>query len=336
MEGVERVTRMVAIVITLRWSRSLYRNIYFAALVGATAGLCAWGASSLLLVALGVTAGLWVPDTVAISVFSVFTAMTIFIYADAAVCRRWRSIGLGLCLGMLAALVATTIVTLVRLRIQDGAPTLFRLLAWAVAGSASGAAVGLRWARSNRVRILHTYIGGLAGGLAGGLVFVLLGPHVPELSQACGFMLMGAGTGCGALLAPFSIRQGALEFISSGDARAQSKLGRSGNRWMLEHDERYLLGNLSNTDGPSVQNNGVDIFIPDASLAAQHAVLFSREGRYFVARHPDAGGAAGIAKYVLRVRNKTVVASDELHDLDDILVGKTSLRFSARKPHIDA
>jgi pSer/pThr/pTyr-binding forkhead associated (FHA) protein len=129
------------------------------------------------------------------------------------------------------------------------------------------------------------------------------------------------------------MRDGAVQFISSGDARAQSKLGRTGKQWPLELGESYVLGNVATSDTGSRFQQGVDIFVPDSFLSSRHAVLFSKEGRYFIARHPDAGGAAGIAKFILRVRGKTVTTSQELHESDDILVGRTALRFSSKKLH---
>jgi pSer/pThr/pTyr-binding forkhead associated (FHA) protein len=75
----------------------------------------------------------------------------------------------------------------------------------------------------------------------------------------------------------------------------------------------------------------VEIFIPDAAIAARHATLFARERRFYVARHPDVGGEAGMARYVLRVRGRTVTTTQELRDSDDILVGRTALKFVTKK-----
>jgi hypothetical protein len=146
-------------------------------------------------------------------------------------------------------------------------------------------------------------------------------------------MLMGAGTGFGATLSPMLLRDGAVQFISSGDARAQSKFGRQSKQWAMELGESYVLGNVVTADTGSRFQQGVDIFIPDSFLSPRHAVLFSKDGRYFIARHPDAGGPAGIAKFVLRVCGKTVTTSQELHESDDILVGRTALRFTSKKIH---
>ena len=61
---------------------SLYKNLYFATLVGALAGLTAWGASSLLLIGFGVQRRLWIPDATMACVLGVLLAWSILIYAD--------------------------------------------------------------------------------------------------------------------------------------------------------------------------------------------------------------------------------------------------------------
>lgn len=314
---------------------SLYKNIYFAALTGALAGILTWGVSSLVLIALDVKQGLWIPDATAVSLLGFLLAVFVFRYMDHAAGKsmRWETLGWGLLYGVGSAIVAVLVISLLQTHIQMESPTLFRLVAWALAGSLIAMGIGLRWVKSNRARVLHTYAGGLAGGLLGGLIFTFLGPHSAELSQAFGLMLTGAGTGFGAALSPMLMRDGAVQFISSGDARAQSKLGRTGKQWQLEPGESYVLGNIATSDTGSKFQQGVDIFIPDSFLSPRHAVLFSKEGRYFIARHPDAGGPAGIAKFILRVRGKTVTTSQELHEADDVLVGRTALRFSSKKLH---
>lgn len=313
---------------------NLYRNIYFASLAGASAGLIAWSISSLILIGLGVRRGLWIPDATVVCILGVLLAASIFAYMDVTAGKRvrWASLGFGLLFGLGSAICAGLLIELLQQRIQVESPVLFRIAAWALAGSLIGMGIGLRWVRSNRIRLLHTYAGGLAGGLAGGMIFTFLGPHSPELCQVCGLMVTGAGTGFGAALSPALARDGAVQFISSGDARAQSKFGRSAKQWVLEMGESYVLGNIAAPDSASKFQQGVDIFIPDSHLSPRHAVLFSRDGRYFIARHPDAGGAAGIPKFVLRVRGKTVTTAQELRASDDILVGRTALRFTSKKP----
>ena len=313
----------------------LYRNLYFAALTGGVAGLAAWALSSLILVGVGPQQILWLSDGVVACVLGALLASALFLLVDRTSGRRmrWASLSWGLLLGLGSALIATALIYLLEAHIQNGSPTLYRLVVWALAGSMIALGIGLRWVRTNRVRVLHTYAGGLMGGLAGGLAFTFVGPHSPEVCQAFGLMLTGAGTGFGAALSPMLLRDGAVQFISSGDARAQSKFGRTSKQWALELGESYVLGNVVTTDTGSRFQQGVDIFLPDSLLSPRHAVLFSKDGRYFIARHPDAGGAVGIAKFVLRVRGKTVTTSQELHESDDILVGRTALRFTSKRLH---
>ena len=310
----------------------LYRNLYFSALTGGLAGLFAWGLGGLVFVGLGVQPGLWSSDAILSCLLGTVLACSLFVWMNHAAGKRmgWESIGWGLLLGGGSAAVAAVGIWLLQTHIQMESPVLFRLVVWALAGSLIALGIGLRWVKTNRVRVLHTYAGGLVGGLAGGLVFTFLGPHSPELCQAFGLMLTGAGTGFGATLSPMLLRDGAVQFISSGDARAQSKYGRASKQWSLELGESYVLGNIVTADTGSRFQQGVDIFVPDSFLSPRHAVLFSKDGRYFIARHPDAGGPAGIAKFVLRVCGKTVTTSQELHESDDILVGRTALRFTSK------
>ncbi|MGD0942264.1 MAG: FHA domain-containing protein [Terracidiphilus sp.] len=312
---------------------NVYRNLYFAALTGGVAGLFAWGISSLIFAGLEPQLGLWVSDAVVVSLLGSLLAIFLFLLMDRVAGRamRWVNLLWGLLLGGGFAILATLCIELLRTHVQMESPALFRMAAWALAGSFIALGTGLRWVKSNRVRVLHTYAGGLVGGLAGGLIFTFIGPHSPEICQAFGLMLVGAGTGFGAELSPMLVRDGVIQFISSGDARAQSKFGRTKKEWPLNLGESYVLCNIATADTGSKFQQGGDIFIPDALLSPRHAVLFSRDGRYFIARHPDAGGPAGIAKYVLRVRGKTVTTSQELHESDDILVGRTALRFASKK-----
>jgi hypothetical protein len=313
----------------------LYRNLYFAVLTGGLAGLLTWGIGNLIFAGLGPSQVAWLPDAVMSCLLGSLLASFLFVSMDHIAGRRmrWESIGWGLLLGLGSAAVAILFIWQLQTHIQTESPTLFRLVVWTLAGSLLGLGIGLRWVKTNRMRVLHTYAGGLVGGLLGGLIFTFLGPHSPELCQAFGLMLTGAGTGFGATLSPMLLRDGSIQFISSGDARAQSKFGRTGKQWALELGESYVLGNIVTADTGSKFQQGVDIFVPDSFLSPRHAVLFSKDGRYYIARHPDAGGPAGIAKFVLRVRGKTVTTSQELRESDDVLVGRTALRFTSKKLH---
>ena len=312
---------------------SLHRAIYFASLVGALGGLLAWVLGASASVAMATTRAGWVADSIFLVALCLAVAPLLLGYFDRLQTGRvhGRLIWLGLGIGCGAALLAVLLDIVLRRGVVDSAAPLYRVGVWALAASLLGAGVGARWVKSNRARMLHTYAGGLIGGLLGGLLFTFLGTHIPEISQAFALMLVGAGTSFGAAISPVFLRDGLVQFISSGDGRAHAKYSKIKKQWELDHGESYVLGSQPTTQTGTRYEPGASIFIPDAALAPRHAVLFAKDGRFFIARHPDTGGAAGIAKWVLRVRGKTVTTSLELQELDDLLVGKTALRFSARK-----
>ncbi len=118
--------------------------------------------------------------------------------------------------------------------------------------------------------------------------------------------------------------------MSSGDARAQSKFGRAHKEWEIQQGDSYVIGSQSQDLSKSRYRPEIDIFIPDAGIAARHAILLGKAGRFYLARHPNSADQASMARYQLRVRGKTVVSSQELRDSDDILVGP--YRFEVRQP----
>ncbi|HMF65594.1 MAG TPA: FHA domain-containing protein [Edaphobacter sp.] len=312
---------------------NVYRGLYFSTLVGAIGGLLAWASCLLTSIPLADFSSRWLPDTLALLFFGLFLGVLLFTHFDRAITGKTRpgSIGWGMLFGLLSAIVASFIILALQRTIAVRSPILFRLAAWAIGISVVSLGLGLRWVRSNRARVIHTYAGGLLGGLLGGFVYVLFSPHLSAGTEMCGLLVAGAGTGFGAGIAPILVRDGLMRFISSGDARAQSKLGKARKEWDLEPEESYILGSMITAQGGVRFQQGADICIPDASIAPRHAVLFSREGRFYIARHPDAAGPEGIAKFVLRIKGKTVVTSQELHPADDVLVGRTALRFECRK-----
>lgn len=313
---------------------NVYRGLYFSTLVGMTGGLVAALLGLLAAVPLADSAKNYLPDALNLVFFGVLVSVLLFLYFDRVLTGKMRgsTLGWGVLLGGVAGLIASLLAEGLRTGIAANSPVLYRMAVWCLCCSLIGLGVGVRWVKTNRARLLHTYAGGLAGGLLGGGTFVLFAPHVSAGSSIAGLMLAGAGTGFGAGIAPVLVRDGLLRFISSGDARAQNKLGKNRKVWDLEGDESYILGSASTPpQGGTRFQQGADISIPDSSIAPRHAVVFSKEGRYYIARHPDAGGPEGIAKFVLRIKGKTVVSSQELHPADDVLVGRTALRFESRK-----
>ncbi len=312
---------------------SLYRGLWFGTVSGMAGGLLASLLSALIQIPLSSERSHLLPDTITFLLFGMTVSVLVYLHFDKVLLGRMRgsSVGWGLLYGGVAALVAAGLNYLLSAGIASGAPSLYRIAAWSLCFSVVALGLGLRWVRTNVARVFHTYAGGLLGGLLGGIVFVLFTPHLPAGVGMCGMMLAGAGMGFGAGIAPVLVRDGQLRFVSSGDARAQNKLGKNKTLWDLDVEESYTLGSAQTAQGGSKFQQGADICIPDSSIAPRHAVVFSKEGRYFIARHPDAGGPEGIAKYVLRVKGKTVVSSQELAPNDDVLIGRTALRFDSRK-----
>lgn len=312
---------------------TMYRGLYLATIAGAFGGLLA----ALLAMLVGIPAAdssiSTLSDTIHLIAFGVCTAIVLFLFFDRLLLGKiaGASIGWGLLCGGISGIVAAAVSMGLRSAMAMQRPTLYRLAVWVICFSLIGLGIGLRWFKSNRARALHTYAGALVGSLLGGLVFTFFSPHVPAGMSLAGLILAGAGTGFGTGIAPVLVQDGLIRFISSGDARAQNKLGQNHTLWDLEIDGSYVLGSAPTSTGGARFQQGADIYIPDASMAPRHAVVFSRDGRFFIARHPEASGPEGIAKYVLRIQGKTVVSSQELHPHDDVLIGRTALRFESRK-----
>jgi MFS family permease len=234
---------------------------------------------------------------------------------------------IGLAAGVLSGLAMLPISS----NLGGSQPFLARLLSWMLAGGLIGLGLGLRWVTANKMRVVHACVGGLIGGAVGGALFHALGSRVPDLTQALGFVLVGVGICFGVTLAPILLRDGILKFISSGDGRAQSKFGRSGKEWEVAQGDSYLIGSESIDLSRTRYAVGVPVFIPDAAIAPRHALVFGQEGRFYIVRHKDVNNQAGMARYVLRVRGKTVTTSQALNDGDDILVGRTAIKFVSKR-----
>jgi len=301
-------------------------------LLGGTAGLLSWALSAAIAAMWPPTALTWVSDLVASTIFGLLVGILVVAFGDRLQSER-SSVTWVVVVGLVTA-AAGFGAGLLQIPIADNlaaaTPFAARVVAWLVTGSLIGLALGLPWVGTNRLRVPYALTGGLLGGTLGGLLFAGLGSRVPDLVQAFAFMLMGAAVCFGIALAPVVMRYGALLFVSSGDARAQSKLGRSKREWEVKQGHSYVLGNQGEDTRRGLGARQDEIFIPDAAMAPQHAVVFGRHGRFYIARHPEAADQAGLARYVLRVRGRTIVRSIELRDADDILLGRTALRFASR------
>jgi len=311
---------------------SLYQTLYFMSLVGGMAGLFSWVLTALVSTVL-VNQAVWVSDVVSAAILGAFIGGLTVAFSDHwsgnRVLPRW--VVSGVLIGMAAGVAAGLVQIPITNNLSEQAPVLTRLIAWMLAGSFIGFGLGLRWVGVNRARVAHAIAGGLTGGALGGLIFAALAASVPELSQALGFVFVGVGICFGVTMAPILLRDGVLEFVSSGDPRAQSKFGRAHKEWEIQQGDSYVIGNQSPDLARSRYSPEVDIFIPDAGIAGRHAILLGKAGRFYLARHPSAADQASMARFQLRVRGKTVVTSQELRDSDDILVGRTALKFVTRR-----
>jgi hypothetical protein len=302
-------------------------------LIGGVAGLLSWAVTALLAALLPAERFTSLSDLIAVVLLGGFIGGLTVAFSDRwsgnRVLPRWVVSGVGI--GIAAGLCSWLLQIPVADKLGPQAPFLARLIAWMLAGSLIGLGLGLRWAAVNRARIIHACAGGLAGGTIGGLIFLTLGSRVPDLSQALGFMFIGVGICFGVTLAPILLRDGVLEFISSGDPRAQGKFGLTHKQWELQQGDSYLIGSQSVDMSRTVYRPEVHVFIPDATVAPRHAILFGKQGRFFLARHPEISNQSGLARFVTRVRGRTVTVTQELHDRDDILLGRTALRFTMRR-----
>jgi hypothetical protein len=312
---------------------SLYQTLYFMSLVGGMSGLFSWAIVRLIEAFLTSQQGDWVSDLIAASVLGAFIGGLTVAFSDRysgnRVTPRWVVSGsfIGLVAGAIAGLIQIPITH----RLAGSAPLATRLIAWMIAGSFIGLGLGLRWVHVNKMRAAHAYVGGLIGGLLGGIIFAEVGSTIPDFSQALGYVVVGVGICFGVTLAPILLRDGVLQFISSGDPTAQMKFGNKKKEWELQQGDSYTIGSTNQDRNMTRYRPEVEIFIPDAAIAPRHAILFGKDGRFYLARHPEIGGQAGLARYIMRVRGKTVTNSQEIFNADDILIGRTALRFVTRR-----
>jgi hypothetical protein len=312
---------------------SLHQSLYFMSLVGGMAGLFAWAVAALVTSLPAVQQAPWLSDVISALVLGGFIGGFTVGFSDRwsgnRVLARW--IVSGAAIGMSAGLLAGLIQIPLTGRLGLNYPLFSRVITWMIAGSLIGLGLGMRWVSVNRVRAAHALMCGLLGGGAGGAVFAGLGSSIPDLSLAFSFVLTGVGISFGITFAPILLRDGLLQFVSSGDPRAQSKYGRSRKQWEVQDGDSYVIGSQSQDASMTRYRPEIEVFIPDAAMAPRHARLYGRDGRFFLARHPDVATTAGLARYPLRVGGKSVTGFQELRDSDDILIGRTALCFVARK-----
>jgi hypothetical protein len=310
---------------------TLAGTAYFMSLAGGAAGLLSWATITVLSFFV-IQDRTWSDLTAKILLGGFLGGMTMGFqdhWAGNPVLKRW--IALGVLLGVAAGLVAGIVQIPIDRAFSDSAPLANRVIAWTIAGSFIGMALGLRWISANPTRVALSLVGGLAGGAVGGLLVSLLGASVVDLSAALSYVLVGIGIACGCTVAATLLRTGFLEFVSSGDPHTQDKLSRTQPFWELRDGDSYLIGNRAPAARETQFRPQTEIWLPDPRVAPRHARVYARQGRFFVARHGDISEVAAMARYVLKVRGNTVLSSQQLAESDDILIGRTTLRFSSTR-----
>jgi hypothetical protein len=313
---------------------TLKQTVYFMALVGAIAGLACWALQS------------WIGDfarlpqtqfTVLVTAImgALIGGLTVG-FADRwtsdRVVMRWVAVGvlLGAVAGTLGGVIYLPILAGVMQSNTSGfGRILGRPLTWLIAGGLIGLATGLRWFGINRLRCVHALLGGLVGGGLGGLLFTFLGSD--EFFQALAFMISGMGITLGVTLAPVLLRDGVLRFISSADPRAQNKYGSPQQEWVIQEGDRFVFGSQGADRNMTLYARAVDVYLPDARVAKQHAMLFAKCKRFYIQQHPENVGPQGQPLATLQVNNANVISTTELRDGDEIILGQTLLQFASRK-----
>jgi hypothetical protein len=272
----------------LQQSQSFQRTVYYMVLVGGIAGLCCWFVVSWLPDLMTIGGGTM--DVINLAVLGGFIGgLTVGCndhWLEDRVVGRWVLVGIGV--GMLAGTVGGLLQSVLRqTQLVEQFLLLSRAISWMIAGLLIGAGISLRWLSINKHRVLYGLLGGMAGGMLGGMVFWVLRGLVGEISQALGFGLTGIGITCGVSLAPILLRQGILEFVTSGDRMVVEKYSRSHKQWELPDGGRYCIGSLSASNMQTISTPESQIFIPDKGVVLQHAILTTGADHYYIEPHPE-------------------------------------------------
>ena len=313
---------------------NLKQTVYFMSLVGALAGLVCWVLVAFLSDVISLPT--WGSVTIYAAIMGALISGLTVAFAD-----KWTSekvvpnwVAVGALLGLIAGVLTGGLYLLAGARLSAAtSPKVVTITIWLLAGGLIGVATGLRWASVNALRAFHSFIGGLFGGGLGGLVFAQLGEQ--PFAQAFAYMLIGSGITLGVTLAPVLLSDGVLQFISSGDPRAQNKYGSPRQEWVVQDGDNLVIGSQSAGMTATVYAQDVHIYVPDAMVGPRHAVLFAKNKRFYIQLHPDNAGPLGQPLEPLQLGNDNIVGTREVRDGDEIIVGQTLLRFSTRRKQAD-
>jgi hypothetical protein len=267
--------------------RSFQQAIWEMSLVGALAGLLCWFLWSLI----------QIPESVGPQYYDViaFTLLGAFI-GGLSVSLNDRRLGdaivpLGVLFGVVSGAAAGAIGGWLSRYLRESAvgSALFAdALSWLIAGGLIGFGTSLRWIRGHRSRVLNGLLGGMAGGLIGGLAYLMLANLFGgDNSQALGMALTGMGITGFIALAPVLARQGVLEFVMSGDQTTQNKYAKNKKLWAIQSGEKYVIGRLSAGLATTMLAPELSIYLPDPLVEPRHAVILTREKRFYIEPHFD-------------------------------------------------
>lgn len=316
---------------------NLKQTVYFMALVGAIAGLACWTVQGFVSDNVsGSQDNNWLFVGVSATLMGAFISGMTVGFADHWTAERvvptW--VLMGVVLGALAGILTGALYIpiesqVIRAGTSMTAVRVGRILPWMFAGGLIGLVTGLRWATANPLRAVHALLGGLLGGSMGGLMVTVLPSN--EFFQAAAYMLTGTGITLGVTLAPVLLSDGVLQFISSGDPRAQNKYGSPRQEWVIQSGDRLIIGSQSGSTTMTMYAGDVQVYVPDAMVAGRHAILFAKNKRYFLQLHPDNVGPHGQPLEPLQIGDMNVVGTRELHNGDEVVVGQTLLRFATKR-----
>ena len=288
-----RIDQSKTFIQRVQQGRSFQQTIWEMALIGALAGVICWFIWSLLQIPLAIDVEYY--DMIAFTLLGALIGGLSVGVNDRrlgdAIVPLWILIGV-VC-GAVAGAAGGWIARFIRSAMID-ASFAADVLSWLIAGALIGFGISFRWWRVNRSRVFNGLLGGMAGGLVGGLAYLLLANLIGGgNSQAIGMALAGLGITTFISLAPILTRQGVLEFVNSSDAATQKRYKQSRKQWDIHNGEKYVIGRLSASQSTTMLSPELQIYVPDSLVEPRHAILISRDRRFYIEPHPSITLTAG-------------------------------------------
>jgi hypothetical protein len=288
-----RIDQSKTFIQRVQQGRSFQQTIWEMALIGALAGVICWFIWSLLQIPLAIDVEYY--DMIAFTLLGALIGGLSVGVNDRrlgdAIVPLW--ILIGVVFGAVAGAAGGWIARFIRSAMID-AGFAADVLSWLIAGALIGLGISFRWWRVNRSRVFNGLLGGMAGGVVGGLAYLLLANLIGGgNSQAIGMALAGLGITTFISLAPILTRQGVLEFVNSSDAATQKRYKQSRKQWEIHNGEKYVIGRLSASQSTTMLSPELQIYIPDSLVEPRHAILISRDRRFYIEPHPSITLTAG-------------------------------------------